>query len=77
MFSKLANKLSEKLDIHDDDDRKGAASQQQQQLFQGGGGGQWSRTPLGTGSKAEIYRHRYWRGVNFGEFISRKFERLG
>ncbi|KAL7412317.1 glycoside hydrolase superfamily [Mrakia frigida] len=66
MFSKLANKFSDKLNLHDSSN-----SNQQQQPFQSqGGGGNWSRTVLGTGSKAEIYRHRYWRGVNLGSWFT-------
>lgn len=62
MFSKLTDKFKDKLNLSSD-------SQPGQQPFQAssGGGGAWSKTPLGTGSKAEVYRHRYWRGVNLGE----------
>ena len=69
MFSKLSDKFKDKLNLSSD-------SSSPQQPFQGssGGGAGWSRTQLGTGSKAEVYRHRYWRGVNLGESDSDVYE---
>lgn len=65
MFAKLSGKLDSKLERF----LPGGGSSSPQAAVQhsatGGGSEQ-----LGTGSKRELFRYRYWRGVNLGVFLS-------
>jgi hypothetical protein len=57
MFSKLSSKLDSKLDRF-----LPASSAQQVALSPSG-----QREQLDAGSKKQLFRHRFWRGVNLGQ----------
>lgn len=62
MFSKLTGKLDSKLDRF----KSGSGGGSQADISSSGD----QREPLDASSKRQLFRYRYWRGVNLGTACS-------